>query len=74
MSWGQWASAVEHKRYMVPIPKTRRRCWCGCKQLATHMGAANGIGMTLPMCELAARRWVRFGFWRSSPMSTSRAG
>lgn len=60
MTWGQWASAVEHRRYMQLV-KTRRRCWCGCRQRATHTGFANGIALTAPMCELAARRWVRFG-------------
>jgi hypothetical protein len=58
--WGRWASATEHRRYMQPV-KARRRCWCGCKTRATHTGCANGIALTGPLCELAARRWVRFG-------------
>ena len=53
MSWGQWASAVEHRRYMQPV-KTRRHCWCGCKTRATHAGSANGITLTAPICELSA--------------------
>ena len=60
MSWGQWASAVEHRRYMQPV-KTRRHCWCGCKTRATHAGSANGITLTAPICELSARRWVKTG-------------
>lgn len=58
--WGTRASAIEHQRYKVEV-KTRRRCWCGCKQRATHYGAANGIALTAPLCELAVRRWVRDG-------------
>lgn len=58
--WGEWASAVEHRRYMQPV-KTRRRCWCGCKRRATHVGLANGLALTAPLCELTARRWVRDG-------------
>jgi len=60
MSWGQWANIAVHQRYMQPV-KTRRRCWCGCKTRATHTGFANGLAMTAPMCELAARRWVKTG-------------
>jgi hypothetical protein len=65
MSWGQWASAIEHRRYMQPV-MTRRRCFCGCKQRASHAGFANGICLTAPLCELAARRWVRFGRTRTT--------
>lgn len=61
MTWGERASAWENRRYMAPT-KTRRRCWCGCKQRATHAGFANGIALTAPLCELAVRRWVRFGW------------
>lgn len=55
-----WANADLHRRELVPV-KTRRRCWCGCGQRATHHGTANGIALTAPTCELQARRWVRDG-------------
>jgi hypothetical protein len=58
MTWGTWASATEHKRYMQPV-NTKQRCWCGCLQRATHAGFANGLALTAPLCELAARRWVK---------------
>ncbi len=60
-SWGEWACASQHPRYMQPT-NTRKRCWCGCGERATHTGFANGIALTAPLCELAARRWVRFGY------------
>ncbi len=55
-----WASSTAHRRYIEPV-KTRRRCWCGCKQRATHQGMANGVALTAPLCEFAGRRWVRDG-------------
>ena len=55
-----WASAEQHKRYLEPI-NTKRKCWCGCEQRATHYGAANGIALTAPTCELMARRRVKQG-------------
>jgi len=60
MTWGEWASSTKHRRYMLPV-KTRRRCWCGCKQRATYAGFANGIALTAPLCELSVRRWVKSG-------------
>lgn len=59
--WGHVASAVEHVRYSQPVrPSSRRRCHCGCKRRATHMGMANGLGLTTG-CELAIARWVKTG-------------
>jgi hypothetical protein len=59
--WGQMASATEHLRYAQPVrPTSRRRCHCGCGQRATHIGMANGIGLTSG-CELAIARWVKTG-------------
>lgn len=55
-----WASSTAHRRYIEPV-KTRSRCWCGCKQRATHHGMARGVALTRPLCEFAARRWVRDG-------------
>lgn len=61
MSFGQYGSATEHQRYMQKInPQSRRRCSCGCKNRATHLGMANGVCLTTG-CELSIRRWVRDG-------------
>ena len=62
--WGQVASSVEHVRYAQPVrPASRRQCYCGCNQRATHLGMANGCGMTTA-CELGIQRWVRTGYVR----------
>lgn len=59
--WGKYGSATDHVRYMEPLPpKSRKRCGCGCKKRATHMGMANGVGL-FRACELRIRRWVRDG-------------
>ena len=63
--WGEWGSVAEHQRYKQPV-RTSRRCWCGCKRKATHAGFCNGVAMTAPLCELAARRWEKFGFVRKN--------
>lgn len=56
--WGQVGS-VEHVRYAQAAPSTsRRRCPCGCKRRATHLGMANGVAL-VNACELAVRRWVK---------------
>ena len=57
-SWGQRASATEHVRYCEPAPDKRRRCRCGCKGAATHLGKAQGIAL-MGGCEMSVRRWVR---------------
>ena len=65
--WGQVASADEHVRYAQPVsPRSRRRCHCGCKRRATHMGMANGIALTTA-CDLAVRRWIKTGTTRVRP-------
>lgn len=57
--WGQWGSAREHVRYMQPTePTSRRRCSCGCKRRATHLGMANGVCLTSG-CELSMQRWTK---------------
>lgn len=57
----QWGSATDHKRYLARADTTsRKRCQCGCKQRATHLGMANGVCLTSG-CELKIRRWVRDG-------------
>jgi hypothetical protein len=59
-SWGQWGSAMHHRRYIQAIDaKSRRRCPC-CKRRATHLGMANGICL-MSGCELSVRRWVKEG-------------
>lgn len=63
--WGHVASAVEHVRYSQPVrPSSRRRCHCGCKRRATHMGMANGIGL-VTACQLAIARWIKTGSTRA---------
>lgn len=39
-------------------PRSRRRCWCGCKRRATHKGFADGVALTTG-CEVYVRRWLR---------------
>jgi hypothetical protein len=59
--WGQRASAMDHVRYSQPTsPKSRRRCLCGCKRRATHLGMANGIALAFG-CEFFVARWVKRG-------------
>ena len=59
--WGQYGSSIDHVRYAEPVDsKSRRRCHCGCKRRATHVGMANGLALT-EGCELAVARWVRTG-------------
>jgi hypothetical protein len=58
-AWGQWSSAESHVRYSQSAPpKSRRRCLCGCKRGATHLGMANGVAL-MSGCELVVARWVR---------------
>lgn len=53
------ANAVTGYRDVVKVmPQSRRRCHCGCGARATHLGRANGVGMTVG-CELSVRRWAR---------------
>lgn len=55
-----WGSIYEHELTIENVdPKSRARCDCGCGKRGTHYGAANGMAMTSPMCELQARRWVK---------------
>jgi hypothetical protein len=57
-AWGEWGSSNHHVRYMEPIPpSSRRRCHCGCKQRATHVGKCNGIAL-IDGCELRVARWA----------------
>lgn len=60
--WGEVASASKNVRYMVALPKikARRQCSCGCEGKATHVGAANGLGL-IRGCELSMARWVKTG-------------
>ena len=61
MTYGEWGSAEHHKRYIDKIPsKSRRRCTCGCKKRATHLGKANGVAL-MSGCEFSVRVWVRDG-------------
>lgn len=51
------ANAMTDKRTLCRIP-ARRKCSCGCRGRATHMGMANGCGMMCG-CEFTVRMWVR---------------
>ncbi|KAB0509657.1 hypothetical protein F7R06_01150 [Pseudomonas moorei] len=58
--WGQVGSE-DHVRYMEPMSSTsRRRCSCGCKRRATHLGMTKGVGLCSG-CEMKIRRWVKDG-------------
>lgn len=60
-AWGQAGSANEHVRYAEPIvPKSRKKCWCGCGGKRTHKGMANGVCLTTA-CHLGILRWVKTG-------------
>lgn len=57
-AWGQ-AASIRDARYSQPVrPASRRRCHCGCKKRATHLGMAKGISL-ITGCELSVARWVR---------------
>jgi len=56
--FGEWGSADQHRRYLVPAPNRRRKCRCGCGGHTTHIGKANGVALTSG-CEMHVRRWVR---------------
>ena len=60
--WGQVGSATENVRYKMALPKikSRRSCHCGCGGKATHLGMANGVGLTRG-CEMSMQRWVKTG-------------
>jgi len=72
--WGQVGSATEHVRYAEPIvPKSRRKCWCGCGGKKTHKGMANGICLTTA-CELGIRRWLKTGSVRAIVRAAAEIG
>jgi hypothetical protein len=53
--------SIYGRRSMTTVcPRSRRRCHCGCKKQATHVGLGDGIALT-EGCELYVRRWVRDG-------------
>lgn len=59
--WGQVGSKDEHVRYAEPIvPKSRKKCWCGCEGKKTHKGMANGVCLTTA-CHMGILRWVKTG-------------
>lgn len=59
--WGLVGGLPGHIRYAEPVASTsRRRCGCGCKRRATHIGMANGVAL-ISGCELKVRRWVKEG-------------
>lgn len=59
VAWGQRGSVDDHVLYVQPIrTRSRRRCHCGCKKRATHLGMANGVALGSG-CELSMRRWAK---------------
>lgn len=63
--WGEHGSSREHIRYAeLIVPKSRKKCWCGCGGKRTHAGMANGVCLTTA-CELGVRRWVKTGHVRA---------
>ena len=63
-SWGTWGSAEHHGRYSEPLSnfikdkRRLRKCHCGCGRKATHLGMANGVGLS-EGCEFSVAKWVR---------------
>lgn len=61
-SWGRFGSAEAHQLYVLPLPnkerKGRRMCRCGCRKMATHYVAANGVGLASG-CEMEAHRALK---------------
>lgn len=55
----QWASAIEHERYALPLA-SRKRCRqsANCTNRVTHRGMANGVCL-MSGCEFHVYRWVR---------------
>ena len=61
MATGFYTSEARADRDMIVTPpRSRARCSCGCKGLATHFGTGNHAVM-IKGCELFIRRWVRDG-------------
>lgn len=59
--WGEVGSAADHVRYAeLIVPKSRKKCWCGCDGKRTHRGMANGVCLTTA-CQLGIARWVKTG-------------
>ena len=57
--WGQVGGLPGHIRYAEPVASTsRRRCGCGCKRRATHIGMANGVAL-ISGCPWARPRCYR---------------
>lgn len=65
-AWGQHGSATKHVRYAEPIvPKSRKKCWCGCEGKRTYKGMANGVCLTTA-CHMGILRWVKTGNVRTT--------
>lgn len=63
--WGRVADAHADPRYALAMDSKRRNrgeCGCGCGRKTTHVGVANGMGMTSG-CEWSIRQWVRNPDW-----------
>lgn len=70
----QTYGSVFGKRGMKPVSsRSRRRCFCGCKKRATHMGMNGEIGL-VTACEMYIRRWVRDGIKTHTVRSGEHSG
>jgi hypothetical protein len=68
-AWGQIGSTSENVRYTEPIvPKSRKKCWCGCEGKRTHKGMANGVCLTTA-CHMGIMRWVKTGSVKAAQKS-----
>jgi len=53
--------SIDGNRTIGPIsPRSRRRCHCGCKTRASHIGMGDGVAL-MQGCEFYVRVWVRDG-------------
>lgn len=59
MTWGEWGSATEHKRYAMSCEPTQRKCRLGekCGNRVTHVGKANGVALTSG-CQFHVFQWA----------------
>lgn len=55
-----------HRSMKAVQPQSRRRCHCGCRKRASHLGLGDGVALMMG-CELYVRRWVRDGIRTHRP-------
>ncbi len=66
--------SVHGKRTMTESRKlSRRRCHCGCKGRASHIGLGDGVAL-MSGCNFYVRRWVRDGVKIYRPVRWAKKG